>query len=80
MKVKLFWVKSPMRDTGMVIADSGGNARAAETQINEWLEKNSNIDVRYVQQSAYGYGSIIGESVWLISVWYASRVEASTAD
>ena len=37
MQVKLFWVNSPWEDSGFVIEHSGGNARAGEAEINDWL-------------------------------------------
>jgi len=70
--MKLFWVNSPTKDTGFVITHTGKNAVWFEAQINEWLTANPKITIRFVEQSAYGYGSLLGEtSVWLITVWYS---------
>ncbi len=78
MQVKLFWVNSPWEDSGFVIEHSGGNARAGEAEINDWLARNPNIDIKHIKQSVCGYASLIsGVSAWVVSVWYTSRAEPS---
>ncbi|HEY6140050.1 MAG TPA: hypothetical protein VI670_20030 [Thermoanaerobaculia bacterium] len=75
MKMKLFWVNSPTKDAGLVISHTGKNATAFEAQINQWLQENPDINVQFIEQSAYGYGSFRETSVWLITVWYHFKAE-----
>jgi hypothetical protein len=74
MKVKLFWIHAPLKDPGLfVVAHTGGNARAGEAEINDWLAQNPGIDIRHIKQSAYGYGDAVfgrGDTAWLLSIWY----------
>jgi hypothetical protein len=76
MRMKLFWINSPTKDTGFVISHTGKNAVAFEAQINDWLRVNPDINIQFIEQSAYGYGSLAETSVWLITVWYDFKAEA----
>ena len=61
MKVKIFSVNNPL-------GGKGKNQLAFESEINEWLTRNSKIEILRVEQSASG-GSF-GPSLLLISIWY----------
>jgi hypothetical protein len=61
MKVKLFWMNSP-------VGRGDKNARALEDQINAWLSENPRIKVVDIKQSSSG-GSL-GGSLWFVSVGY----------
>ncbi len=39
-----------------------------EAEINEWLQRNSDVKIRHIQQSA-GAGSM-GPFLFFITVWY----------
>ena len=68
MKFKLFIKANPL-------ARKGENHIALEKEINEWLEKNSDVRiVRVVQSSSGGGGGAgsvyaIGSAIY-ISIWY----------
>lgn len=72
MKMKLFWVKNPMRDKGFVLEDSGGNALAFEEQINQWLAENPNVDIQHIGQSSFSGSQASGYSTLFLSVWYTN--------
>lgn len=64
MKVKIFTKMNPKNKVEPVNAQ-------LESEINEWLQMNRNIEIRYIQQSAGG-GSM-GPFLFCITVWYDER-------
>jgi hypothetical protein len=61
MKVKMFTKLNPKNEVEPTNTE-------LETEINEWLQSNPNIQIRHIQQSA-GAGSM-GPFLFCISVWY----------
>ncbi len=70
MKVKLFWMMSPVRPTPLFGThdDSRDNAVLLEQKMNAWLEQHPDIKIVEIKHSATG-GSW-GPILWSFSVWY----------
>lgn len=48
-----------------------GNAAQLEKTLNEWLEKNKNLDIKEIKQSIDTGGESVGEII--ISIWYEKK-------
>ena len=66
MKVKIF------KKSGHSFFSRKPSSRVLlENEVNEWLEQNNDVDIKYVKQSCCG-GSL-EPSITVISVWYDEK-------
>jgi hypothetical protein len=80
MKVKLFWMKNPVKFGPLAMQYLGAydnqiKTSSLEDEINAWLQEHPNIKISNILQSATG-GSW-GPMLWSISIWYEENDTAS---
>ena len=68
MRVKIFSMRRLYSQSGLFKKSEAHGGPILEDEINQWLSQNEGVEIVRVEQSACG-GSL-GDSLWMISVWY----------